>query len=191
MDYQWGNAYRKSRSKSQSMAGSSVVVMGVCASGKTTIGEHLAKNLGRKFIDGDDLHPRANIQKMASGQPLNDDDRKPWLERIRDAAYSLESKNEHGIIVCSALKKIYRDQIREGNENVSFLFLDGSKELILERMRARQGHFMKENMVNSQFEALERPEDEPRTIFVSIDATIEDVVSNAAELILVQDEAMA
>ncbi|WP_447474759.1 gluconokinase [Vibrio harveyi] len=173
------------------MAGSSVVVMGVCASGKTTIGEHLAKKLGRKFIDGDDLHPRANIQKMASGQPLNDDDRKPWLERIRDAAYSLESKNEHGIIVCSALKKIYRDQIREGNENVTFLFLDGSKELILERMRARQGHFMKENMVNSQFEALERPEDEPRTIFVSIDATIEDIVSNAAELILVQDEAMA
>lgn len=173
------------------MAGSSVVVMGVCASGKTTIGEHLAKKLGRKFIDGDDLHPRANIQKMASGQPLNDDDRKPWLERIRDAAYSLESKNEHGIIVCSALKKIYRDQIREGNENVTFLFLDGSEELILERMRARQGHFMKENMVNSQFEALERPEDEPRTIFVSIDATIEDVVSNAAELILVQDEAMA
>ncbi|MGR5124873.1 gluconokinase [Vibrio harveyi] len=173
------------------MAGSSVVVMGVCASGKTTIGEHLAKKLGRKFIDGDDLHPRANIQKMASGQPLNDDDRKPWLERIRDAAYSLESKNEHGIIVCSALKKIYRDQIREGNESVTFLFLDGSKELILERMRARQGHFMKENMVNSQFEALERPENEPRTIFVSIDATIEDVVSNAAELILVQDEAMA
>ncbi|HHX8332527.1 TPA: gluconokinase [Vibrio diabolicus] len=173
------------------MAGSSVIVMGVCASGKSTIGEHLAKKLGRKFIDGDDLHPRANIQKMASGQPLNDDDRKPWLERIRDAAYSLESKNEHGIIVCSALKKIYRDQIREGNENVTFLFLDGSKELILERMRARQGHFMKENMVNSQFEALERPENEPRTIFVSIDATIEDVVSNAAELILVQDEAMA
>jgi gluconokinase len=172
------------------MAGSSVVVMGVCASGKTTIGEHLAKKLGRKFIDGDDLHPRANIQKMASGQPLNDDDRKPWLERIRDAAYSLESKNEHGIIVCSALKKIYRDQIREGNENVTFLFLDGSKELILERMRTRQGHFMKENMVNSQFETLERPENEPRTIFVSIDATIEEVVSNAAELILVQDEAM-
>ena len=74
---------------------------------------------------------------------------------------------------------------------MTFLFLDGSKELILERMRARQGHFMKENMVNSQFEALERPENEPRTIFVSIDATIEDVVSNAAELILVQDEAMA
>ncbi|MCC8253304.1 MULTISPECIES: gluconokinase [Vibrio] len=173
------------------MAGSSVVVMGVCASGKTTIGEHLAEKLGRKFIDGDNLHPRANIQKMASGQPLNDDDRKPWLERIRDAAYSLESKNEHGIIVCSALKKIYRDQIRDGNENVSFLFLDGSKELILERMRARQGHFMKENMVNSQFETLERPENEPRTIFVDIDATIEEVVANAAELIRAQNEVTA
>ncbi|CAH1597506.1 D-gluconate kinase, thermosensitive [Vibrio jasicida] len=173
------------------MAGSSVVVMGVCASGKTTIGEHLAEKLGRKFIDGDNLHPRANIQKMASGQPLNDDDRKPWLERIRDAAYSLESKNEHGIIVCSALKKIYRDQIRDGNENVSFLFLDGSKELILERMRARQGHFMKENMVNSQFETLERPENEPRTIFVDIDATIEEVVTNAAELIRAQNEVTA
>ncbi|WP_299690914.1 gluconokinase [uncultured Vibrio sp.] len=173
------------------MAGSSVIVMGVCASGKSTIGEHLAKKLGRKFIDGDDLHPRANIQKMASGLPLNDDDRKPWLERIRDAAYSLESKNEHGIIVCSALKKIYRDQIRDGNENVSFLFLDSSKELILERMRARQGHFMKENMVNSQFETLERPDNECRTIFVNIDATIEEVVANAAGLILEQDEAMA
>ncbi|NLS14457.1 gluconokinase [Vibrio sp. SM6] len=173
------------------MAGSSVIVMGVCASGKTTIGEMLAEKLGRKFIDGDNLHPRANIQKMASGQPLNDDDRTPWLERIRDAAYSLESKSEHGIIVCSALKKIYRDQIREGNENVSFLFLDGSKELIMERMRARQGHFMKENMVNSQFDTLERPEGEPRTLFVDIDATIDEVVANAAQLIQAQDEATA
>ncbi|EGR7954106.1 gluconokinase [Vibrio vulnificus] len=173
------------------MAGSSVIVMGVCASGKTTIGELLAEKLGRKFIDGDDLHPRANIQKMASGQPLNDDDRKPWLERIRDAAYSLESKNEHGIIVCSALKKSYRDQIRDGNNNVTFLFLDGDKLLILERMRQRQGHFMKENMVNSQFETLERPDGEPRTLLVSIDTTIEDVVANAAELILEQDEAQA
>jgi len=114
------------------MAGSSVIVMGVCASGKTTIGELLAEKLGRKFIDGDDLHPRANIQKMAS-----------------------------------------------------------DKSLILERMRQRQGHFMKENMVNSQFETLERPDGEPRTLLVSIDTTIEDVVANAAELILEQDEAQA
>ncbi|MCW8345798.1 gluconokinase [Vibrio sp. ZSDZ65] len=162
------------------MAGSSVIVMGVCASGKSTIGAMLAQKLGRKFIDGDDLHPRANIQKMASGEPLNDDDRAPWLERIRDAAYSLESKNEHGIIVCSALKQHYRDQIREGNEHVTFLFLDGSYDLILERMRNRSGHFMKENMVRSQFDALERPDAEPQTVIVDIDCTMEEVVERAA-----------
>lgn len=165
------------------MAGSSVIVMGVCACGKSTIGEQLAAQLGRKFIDGDDLHPRANIQKMASGQPLNDDDRTPWLERIRDAAYSLESKNEHGIIVCSALKKQYRDQIREGNQNVTFLFLDGDKALIMERMRQRQGHFMKENMVNSQFETLERPDHEPNTVVVSIDGTVEEILERAIQLL--------
>lgn len=87
------------------MSGNSIIVMGVCASGKTTIGEKIAQRLGAKFIDGDDLHPKANILKMSRGEPLNDDDRKPWLERIRDAAFSLESKNEQGIIVCSALKK--------------------------------------------------------------------------------------
>ncbi|MFA0441004.1 gluconate kinase [Vibrio sp. 10N.286.49.C2] len=162
------------------MAGSSVIVMGVCASGKTTIGAMLAQKLGRKFIDGDDLHPRANIQKMVSGEPLNDDDRAPWLERIRDAAYSLESKNEHGIIVCSALKRHYRDQIREGNEHVTFLFLDGSYDLILERMRNRSGHFMKENMVKSQFDALERPDTEPQTVVVNIDCTMDEVVTKAA-----------
>lgn len=162
------------------MAGSSVIVMGVCACGKSTIGEHLASRLGRKFIDGDDLHPRANIQKMSSGQPLNDEDRAPWLERIRDAAYSLENKNEHGIIVCSALKKKYRDQIREGNSNVTFVFLDGDMDLILERMRMRKGHFMKENMVKSQFDALERPDGEPQTLVVSIEGRIDDVVERAA-----------
>ncbi|PSW18003.1 gluconokinase [Photobacterium sanctipauli] len=172
------------------MAGSSVIVMGVCACGKSTIGELLAQKLGRKFIDGDDLHPRANIQKMSSGQPLNDEDRKPWLERIRDASYSLESKNEHGIIVCSALKKKYRDQIREGNNNVTFLFLNGDKALIMERMRMRKGHFMKEQMVESQFAALERPDDEDGTVVVSIDATIEQVVEEAANKIIAKQEAV-
>jgi len=173
------------------MAGSSVIVMGVCACGKSTIGEQLAAKLGRKFIDGDDLHPRTNIQKMASGQPLDDEDRKPWLERIRDAAYSLENKNEHGIIVCSALKQKYRDQIRDGNQNVTFLFLDGDMALILERMRQRQGHFMKENMVKSQFETLERPDNEAGTLVVSIEGSIDDVVAHAAELLLKQSEAAA
>ena len=161
------------------MSGSSIVVMGVCASGKTTIGEQLAKRLGIKFIDGDDLHPRANIDKMSHGEPLNDNDRKPWLERIRDAAYSLESKNEHGLIVCSALKKSYRDQIRDGNENVTFLFLEGSFDLIIQRMQGRLGHFMKESMVQSQFETLESPHGEAGVITVDINATMTEVLDQA------------
>ena len=95
------------------MAGKCIIVMGVCGSGKSSVGLKVAEALGAKFIDGDDLHPKANIQKMAGGNPLNDEDRAPWLERIRDAAYSLEQKNETGIIVCSALKKKYRDQPQE------------------------------------------------------------------------------
>ena len=166
------------------MAGSSVIVMGVCACGKSTIGEQLAAKLGRKFIDGDDLHPRTNIQKMASGQPLDDEDRKPWLERIRDAAYSLENKNEHGIIVCSALKQKYRDQIRDGNQNVTFLFLDGDMALILERMRQRQGHFMKAGMLKSQFETLEPPgEMENDVISIDISAPLPEVVQQAYQLL--------
>lgn len=161
------------------MSGNSIIVMGVCASGKTTIGEKIAQRLGAKFIDGDDLHPKANILKMSRGEPLNDDDRKPWLERIRDAAFSLESKNEQGIIVCSALKKSYRDQIRDGNKNVTFLFLDGSFDLIMNRMVARKGHFMKSNMVESQFNTLERPDNEDQVAVVDIDTDIDDVVSNS------------
>ena len=161
------------------MAGKSIIVMGVCGSGKSSIGLKVASALGAKFIDGDDLHPRANIQKMAGGNPLNDEDRAPWLGRIRDAAYSLGQKNGLGVIVCSALKKQYPDQIREGNESVHFLFLDGSQSLILDRMRARQGHFMREGMVKSQFETLERPDGEAGVFPVDIDATFEQVVDRA------------
>ncbi|PMH44605.1 gluconate kinase [Vibrio sp. 10N.286.49.B3] len=162
------------------MTGKSIVVMGVCACGKSTIGQLLAIALNAKFIDGDDLHPKANIQKMSRGEPLNDQDRIPWLERIRDAAFSIESKNEVGVLVCSSLKKSYRDQIREGNKNVSFLFLDGSFELILERMRSRKGHFMKENMVKGQFDTLERPVNEDNVITINIDNTIDEIVRQAA-----------
>ncbi|MBB1315451.1 gluconokinase [Aliivibrio sp. SR45-2] len=161
------------------MSGNSIIVMGVCASGKSTIGEKIAQHLGAKFIDGDDLHPKANIQKMSRGEPLNDDDRKPWLERIRDAAFSLESKNEQGIIVCSALKKSYRDQIRDGNQNVTFLFLDGSFDLIMSRMTARKGHFMKSNMVESQFNTLERPDNEDQVAVVDIDTDIDIIVKHS------------
>jgi len=157
----------------------SIIVMGVSGSGKSTIGYELALALNAKFIDGDDLHPKENILKMASGQPLNDDDRTPWLRRINDASFSLESRNENGVIICSALKKKYREQIREGNKHVIFLFLDGTKELIINRIHSRKGHFMKEEMLYSQFSILERPDNEPNTIVINIDNSIESIITQA------------
>ncbi|MPY26544.1 gluconokinase [Shewanella psychropiezotolerans] len=161
------------------MLGKSIIVMGVCGCGKSTVGSQLAEMIGAKFIDGDDLHPKANIIKMAKGKPLNDQDRGPWLERIRDAAYSIETKNETGIIVCSALKKSYRDLIRDGNKNVYFVHLYGDMALILDRMRQRKGHFMKESMVKSQFNTLEDPQLESKVMVVNIDGSQEEVISRS------------
>lgn len=159
------------------MAGRSIIVMGVSGSGKTTVGEAVARRIHAKFIDGDDLHPRTNIQKMGSGHPLNDEDRMPWLERLSDAAYSLHHKNETGIIVCSALKRRYRDRLREGNPEMVFLYLKGSFEVIMERLKARSGHFMPTDLLKSQFEALEEPgPEEADVICVDIDADIDEVV---------------
>lgn len=160
------------------MAGKSIILMGVSGSGKSTIGVAVAREIQAKFIDGDDLHPRANIQKMASGQPLNDDDRAPWLQRLNDAAYSLNHKNETGIIVCSALKRRYRDLLRQDNENMVFIYLKGSFEVILARLKARSGHFMPTDLLKSQFDALEEPaSDEKDVICIDIDTDIEGVVS--------------
>ena len=160
------------------MAGKSIILMGVSGSGKSTIGAALAREIKAKFIDGDDLHPRANIQKMASGQPLNDDDRAPWLQRLNDAAYSLSHKNETGIIVCSALKRRYRDLLRKDNDNMVFVYLKGSFEVILARLQARSGHFMPTELLKSQFDALEEPgPDEKDVICVDIDTDIDGVIN--------------
>ncbi|MCR5535806.1 MAG: gluconokinase [Succinivibrio sp.] len=154
------------------------IVMGVCGSGKTTVGLAIARELHASFIDGDDLHPRANIIKMRSGHPLNDDDRKPWLERVSDVFFSLSNRSCSGVVVCSALKKKYRDIIRQGNEGLVFVHLYGSKELILERMKQRKGHYMKEDMVNSQFADLEFPQaDEKDVINIDISGTIDEVIA--------------
>lgn len=124
------------------MAGESFILMGVSGSGKTLIGSKVAALLSAKFIDGDDLHPAKNIDKMSQGIPLSDEDRLPWLERLNDASYSLYKKNETGFIVCSSLKKQYRDILRKGSPHVHFLWLDGDYETILARMQRRAGHFM-------------------------------------------------
>ena len=132
------------------------VVMGVSGCGKSTVGYNLAQSMNLPFYDGDDYHPQANVDKMSSGQPLNDDDRQPWLDNL---ALQIRSWNESGgaVLACSALKQNYRLTLARFGD-VKFVYLKGSKELILKRMHSRE-HFMKPEMLDSQFETLEEPKD--------------------------------
>ncbi len=165
-------------------SGFCVVVMGVSGSGKSTIGERLARALSGTFIDGDDLHPRANVMKMANGIPLTDEDRAPWLTRINDAVFSLEQRSRIGVVVCSALKRSYREAIRANNQAVFFLFLDGSKQVILQRIANREGHFMKPQMLASQFDILERPSsDEIDVMTVSLTRSPAEIVNSVLSML--------
>ncbi len=128
-----------------------VVVMGVAGSGKTTVGRGLADALGVPFVDGDDLHPPANIAKMARGAPLDDDDRRPWLEAV--GAWLAE--RPAGVVACSALKRSYRDLLRTAAPGAVFLHLSADRDAIVERVADRPGHFMPASLVDSQFADLE------------------------------------
>lgn len=150
------------------------VLMGVAGCGKTSIGDALAPRIDATFIDGDALHPQSNIDKMASGQPLGDDDRWPWLELVGAA---LADSRGTTIIGCSALKRRYRDAIRKAaGDAVCFVHLSGSRELIQGRMSARKGHFMPPSLLDSQFAALERPETDETALTVDISGTEAEIV---------------
>lgn len=154
------------------------VLMGVSGSGKSVVASAVAHQLQAAFIDGDFLHPRANIEKMSEGHPLNDDDRQPWLLAINDAAFAMQRTKEVSLIVCSALRKRYRDSLRKGNENLSFVYLKGDFDTIESRLRARKGHFFKPQMLVTQFETLEEPgSDEPDVLVVDINQTLNEVVA--------------
>ncbi|CAX61758.1 Thermoresistant gluconokinase (Gluconate kinase 2) [Erwinia billingiae Eb661] len=154
------------------------VLMGVSGSGKSAVANAVAHQLKAAFLDGDFLHPRANIEKMSEGHPLNDDDRKPWLEAINDAAFAMQRTNDISLIVCSALKKSYRDILRKGNDNLSFVYLQGDFDTIESRLRARKGHFFKPQMLVTQFSTLEEPgTDERDVLVVDINQTLDEVVA--------------
>jgi gluconokinase len=136
-----------------------ILVMGVSASGKTTIGQGLASLISHDFIDGDDLHPPANVEKMRRSEPLTDDDRWPWLDRVA-AVLKDGSAHPNGVVVaCSALRHIYRDRIRRGatGRRLVFVFLDIPYAVAKARLEKRKGHFMPASLVDSQFATLERP----------------------------------
>lgn len=156
-----------------------IVVMGVSGSGKTTVGRRLAERLGWPFYDGDDFHPEANVEKMARGEPLTDEDRWPWLERIARLIGEQLTKGQPAVVTSSALKRSYRERLRQGRENVTFVHLEGDFDLIRERMEAREDHFMEAEMLRSQFEALEPPgTDEAITVTIEAEvaAIVEEIV---------------
>jgi len=178
---------------------------GGSGTGKSTLGAALAKDLSMPFIDGDDLHPKANVDKMASGQPLTDEDRDPWLELIRTKAERMSveqqvdprSTTRAGVVVaCSALKKSYRDILRghikakdspepphPGILPTYFVFIKGEKDALIDRMQKRQGHFMKAEMLDSQFQTLESPEGEEGVVSMSMEGQMEDQVRLARDLL--------
>jgi gluconokinase len=127
--------------------------MGVSGAGKTTIGEALARSLGWRFIDADDLHPEANVAKMAAGQPLEDDDRWPWLERLNEILRA----EKDAVLACSALKERYRKRLGRGIDRVLWVYLKGDIELIRSRLGDRRHRYMPASLLESQFAALEPP----------------------------------
>jgi gluconokinase len=162
-----------------------LLVCGVSGSGKTTIGTLLAQRLGWAYAEADAFHPAANVAKMASGLPLTDADREPWLAAIGvfiDEATALERS---AVVTCSALKRAYRDELRSGRPNVRFVFLDAPYDVVSERLAKRAGHFFPPELLASQYRDLEAPGPEEHVLDVPIsaDAAPDEVVSRILALL--------
>lgn len=154
------------------------VVMGVAASGKSTIGAGLARALDVPFIDGDDLHPAANVERMAAGIPLTDEDRRPWLRAIAARLRDAKRVGQGLVVACSALKRPYRDLLRTaGDAAVRFVYLKGNRTLLAERMTQRRGHYMPAALLDSQLAALEEPAPDEDAWVCEIGATPDAIVA--------------
>ena len=155
-----------------------LIVMGVSGCGKSTMASALGERLGLDMVDGDDLHLPESVAKMRSGIALQDADRWPWLDRI--GHYLAQAQEPGRVVACSALKRVYRDRIREQAGDVCFVFLDGDFDLIEQRMRQRVGHYMQPGLLDSQFRTLEKPQaDESDVIRLPITEPVQDMVAHA------------
>jgi gluconokinase len=161
------------------------VMMGVSGSGKTTVAKGVAQREGWRLVEGDDFHPPANVAKMASGTPLTDEDRWPWLRRIAQEIDAIRASGRSAVVTSSALKRAYRDILIGDRPDVVLVYLKGSKGLIGRRIAARRGHFMPPALLDSQFATLQEPAPDERPVVVSIepppDQIVAEVVSKLKE----------
>ncbi len=160
------------------MAPCALIMMGVSGSGKSTIADRLAQRIGWRSVDGDKFHPASNIAKMSAGHPLTDEDRWPWLKAIAAEIDRSCKAGEKAVIACSALKRSYREILVHGRGDVRIVYLDGSKQLIAERLARRKGHFMPPGLLDSQFKTLEPPDESEHPVTVSIDRTPDEIVDD-------------
>lgn len=152
-----------------------VIVFGVSGAGKTTVGKLLASELSWRFLEADDFHSQANIEKMRSGRPLTDEDRWPWLESMRKEIERCLAAGENAVLACSALKQAYRERLRV-SDNVRFVFLRGDCALIDKQLRRRHGHFMNPELLRSQFTDLEEPHPDEGTLTIELGRTPQELV---------------
>lgn len=152
-----------------------LVVMGVSGSGKSTIAEKLADRLERPFAEADEFHPQANIDKMTAGRELSDDDRWPWLRAMRDWLSERTAADEPAIVTCSALRRVYRDVLREADGTVLFVHLSGDPEVVEHRIGGRRGHFMPAALLPSQYATLEPLDPDEAGVTVSVESDPEQI----------------
>jgi gluconokinase len=155
-----------------------LVVMGVSGSGKSTIADKLADRIVWTYEDGVKFHPASNVAKMKAGHPLTDEDRWPWLRAIAAEIDRACAAGQHVVIACSALKRVYRDILVHGRSDVRIVFLNGTQQLIADRLAKRKGHFMPPDLLPSQFRTLEPPTADENAVTVPIDATVDAIVDD-------------
>jgi carbohydrate kinase (thermoresistant glucokinase family) len=158
-----------------------LIIMGVSGCGKTTIAELLSRELGWEYRDGDEFHPKSNVEKMHSGTPLTDEDRWPWLKAIAAWIDQRRQAGEHAIVTCSALKRSYREILAGARTDVGLIYLKGDEELIAQRLSKRHHHFMPKALLHSQFQALQEPGPDEHPITVSIEPAPEEIAAAILE----------